>query len=168
MFTRLAVIVGALLLTAASVSAQSRDPFAVDFSANYDVVYHEAGVTTNVGAHFDIASTVTRDVPYLVVLGEVGVNHFDNGSVSSFLGGARLRFPNQSPRVLPFAQLLVGLYHCGVCDLNDFALQAGAGLDFKTGHAVRVRAQIDVRHVFDPFSFNSVRASAGLVLPLNR
>src|SRR4029077_15712714 len=106
MSTRLIVILGALVLAASSASAQSRDPFAADFSANYDVVYHETGATSNVGAHFDLASTITRDVPYLVLLGEVGVNHFDAGSVSSFLGGARLRFPNASPTVLPFAQVI--------------------------------------------------------------
>ncbi len=168
MSIRLVVVFAALLLTARTVSAQSRDPFAADFSANYDFVYHEPGATSNVGAHFDIASTITRDVPYLVVLGEVGVNHFDGGSVASFLGGARLRFANASPTVLPFAQVLLGLYHCGVCNTNDFALQAGGGLDFKTGRAVRVRAQIDWRRIFDTVGVNGVRASLGIVLPLNR
>jgi hypothetical protein len=168
MSVRLILFAGILLLAGSSASAQSRDPFAVDFSANYDVIYHEPGVTSNVGAHFDIASTITRDVPYLVLVGEIGANHFDAGTVSSFLGGARLRFPNASQSVLPFAQLLLGLYHCGVCGINDFALQGGAGLDFKTGRAVRIRTQLDVRHVFDTSSFNSVRVSAGVVLPLNR
>ena len=168
MSTRLIVILSTLLLAASSASAQSRDPFAADFSANYDFVYHEPGATSNVGAHFDIASTVTRDVPYLVVLGEVGVNHFDGGSVASFLGGARLRFPNASPTVLPYAQVLVGLYHCGVCNLNDFALQAGGGLDFKTGRALRIRAQVDWRRIFDTVGVNGVRASIGVVFPLNQ
>jgi len=168
MSVRLILFAGILLLTGSSASAQSRDPFAVDFSANYDVIYHESGVTSNVGVHVDIASTITRDVPYLVLVGEIGANHFDAGTVSSFLGGARLRFPNASQSVLPFAQLVLGLYHCGPCASNDFALQGGAGLDFKAGRTVRIRTQLDVRHVFDTFGFNSVRASAGVVLPLNR
>ena len=168
MSTRLIVILSTLLLAASSASAQSRDPFAADFSANYDFVYHEPGATSNLGAHFDIASTVTRDVPYLVVLGELGINHFDGGSVASFLGGARLRFPNASPTVLPYAQVLVGLYHCGVCNENDFALQAGGGLDFKTGHAVRIRGQVDWRRIFATVGVNGVRASIGVVLPLNQ
>src|SRR5947207_14995682 len=108
------VLAGVLFVSVHPAFAQSRDPYFTTFSANYDFVYHEPGATSNVGAHFDIASTITRDVPYLVVLGEVGVNHFDGGSVASFLGGARLRFANASPTVLPFALVLLGLYHSGV------------------------------------------------------
>ena len=162
---------GTLLLAASSVSAQSVDPYAATFSANYDLVYHELGDTSNLGAHFDVASTVTRDVPYLVVVGEVGVNHFTDANVSSFLGGARLRLPNAAPRVLPFGQVLLGLYHCGACDINDFAIQFGGGVDVKLArnNDVRIRGQIDVRHMFDSIEdFNAVRLSVGVVVPLNR
>jgi hypothetical protein len=43
-------------------------------------------------------------------------------------------------------------------------------VDFRTASpSVRVRVQVDVRHVFDSVSsFNAVRLSAGIVLPLNR
>src|SRR5262245_40436238 len=164
--------IGALVLLAAtSSSAQSRDPYFATVGANYDLVYHETGETSGVGAHFDIASTVKRDVPFLGVMGEIGVNHFDRGTVSDFMGGARLRFPNASPRVLPFGQFLLGLYHCGICNINDFAIQGGGGLDFKAvpSGAIRIRAQLDFRHVFDDVqSFSPVRASAGVVIPLNR
>jgi hypothetical protein len=153
------------------VSAQSVDPYAATFSANYDLVYHELGDTSNLGAHFDVGSTITRDVPYLVVVGEAGVNHFTDANVSSFLGGARLRLPNAAPRLLPFAQVLLGLYHCGACDINDFALQVGGGLDVKLArhNDVRIRGQVDVRHMFDSVEdFNAVRVSVGVVVPLNR
>ncbi len=162
---------GLLLVAASSVSAQSVDPYASTFSASYDLVYHELGDTSNLGAHFDIASTVTRNAPYLAVVGEVGVNHFSDATVSSFLGGARLRLPNAAPRVLPFAQFLLGLYHCGACEINDFAIQGGAGLDVKLArnNDVRVRGQVDVRHMFDSVDdFNAVRLSIGIVVPLNR
>ena len=61
----LTLLAGALLLTASSASAQSRDPYFTTFSANYDVVYHETDATSNAGAHFDVASTFKRDVPFI-------------------------------------------------------------------------------------------------------
>lgn len=159
------------IIAAAPVSAQSVDPFHTTFSGNYDLVYHELGDTSNLGAHFDIASTVTRDIPYLVVLGEVSVDHFNDANVSSYLGGARLRLPNIGTSALPFAQFGAGLYHCGPCAINDFAIQGGAGIDFKLAYSnlFRIRAQVDVRHMFDSVQdFNAVRVAFGIVMPLNR
>jgi len=158
-------------LAATSSSAQSSDPYFATASANYDFVYHETGNTSAAGAHFDIASTVKRDVPFLGVMGEIGFNSLDVGTVSSYMGGLRLRFPNASATVLPFGQFVLGLYHCGICNVNDFAIQGGGGLDFKAvpSGAIRIRAQVDFRHVFDDVqSFSPVRASAGVVIPLNR
>ena len=160
-----------VLLAATSSSAQSPDPYFATVGANYDLVYHETGETSGVGAHVDIAGTIKRDVPFLGAMGEIGVNHFDRGTVSDFMGGARLRLPNASLRVLPFAQFLLGLYHCGICNVNDFAIQGGGGLDFKlaASNDIRIRAQLDVRHVFDDVQgFTPVRVSAGVVFPLNR
>jgi hypothetical protein len=159
----------ALFVFVRPASAQSSDPYFTTFSANYDIVYHETGATSNAGAHFDVASTLKRDAPFVGPVGEVGFNHFDTGTVASVMGGLRVR-ANTDYYVLPYAQVLVGLYHCGVCDINDFSLQGGAGVDFRTASpSVRVRVQVDVRHVFDSASsFNAVRLSAGIVLPLNR
>ena len=72
-------------------SAQSRDPFFTDFSANYDIVYHEPDSTSHAGAHFDVASTFKRDVPFIGPVGEVGFNHFDGGTVADVMGGVRIR-----------------------------------------------------------------------------
>lgn len=158
-----------VLLGAGSVSAQSRDPYFTDFSANYDVVYHEPNVTSNAGAHVDMASTWKRDSPFIGPVGEVGFNHFDGATVVSAMGGLRVR-ANVDSRILPFAQVVLGLYHCGVCDINDFALQGGGGVDFgMTNRAFRIRAQFDVRRVFDQYlNFNGARFSLGVVLPLNK
>ena len=158
-----------LLVTVHPALAQSRDPYFTTFSANYDFVYHEPGATSNAGAHFDVASTWKRDVPFIGPVGEVGFNHFDGGTIVSLMGGLRVR-ANTDYFVLPYGQFTVGLYHCGVCDLNDFALQGGAGLDFRTSSRnVRIRVQFDIRHVFDSArSFNAERLSAGIVLPLNK
>jgi len=159
-----------LVSLAAPAFAQSRDPFFSDVSANFDFVYHQQDTTSNLGAHFDFARTIKRDVPFLSVMGEIGVNHFDDANVSSYLAGVRLRFPNASPRVLPFAQIIGGLYHCGPCDVNDFATQLGGGVDIKMPkNNWRIRAQLDWRHIFDEFEdANAVRVSAGVVLPLNK
>jgi hypothetical protein len=169
MRTRLVfLLTGLVLLTAGLASAQSRDPFFTDFSASYDI-YHEPDSTSGAGVHFDLASTLKRDVPFIGPVGEVGFNHFDGGTVADFMGGLRIR-ANTDYFFLPFAQGLVGLYHCGVCDVNDFALQLGGGVDFRTASpSIRIRVQFDYRRVFDSVDgFNGERFSAGVVLPLNR
>ena len=139
------LLAGVLSVSANPALAQSRDPYFTTFSANYDFVYHEPGATSNAGAHFDVASTWKRDVPFIGPVGEVGFNHFDGGTIVSLMG-------------------------CGVCDVNDFALQGGAGLDFRTSSPnVRIRVQFDIRLAFDsPSGFNAERLSVGVVLPLNK
>jgi hypothetical protein len=167
--TRIAVLtVGFLFTLVHSSYAQSRDPYFTDFSANYDFIYHETGDTSNAGAHFDIASTLKRDAPFIGPVGEIGFNHFEGGTVSSYMGGLRIR-ANTDYWVLPYAQFVIGLYHCGACDINAFALQGGAGVDFRTESPnIRIRVQFDVRHVFATEGFNAERLSAGIVLPLNK
>jgi len=93
MRTRLLLFVAPLVLAASTVSAQSRDPYFATFTAAYDLIYHEFGETSALGGHFDIASTIKRDIPFLSLAGEVGINHFDGANVTSFLGGPRLRLP---------------------------------------------------------------------------
>lgn len=174
MHTRLVLPLAGLLmlLAAGSAAAQSRDPYFSTFSANYDVVYHEEDATSHAGAHFDFASTFKRDIPFIGPVIEVGFNHFDGGTVVDVMGGARLRIPDNSYVVLPYAQVIGGLYHCGVCNINDFAIQGGAGVDFRvSGGDYRIRLQVDARHVFEPspfIGFNGVRFSVGVVLPLNK
>ncbi len=167
---RLVLFAAAILFVSVPpASAQSRDPFFTDFSANYDIVYHESGLTSHAGAHVDVASTSKRDVPYIGPVGEFGFNHFDDGTIVSLMGGLRIR-ANTDFWLLPFGQFIVGLWHCGVCDANHFALQPGGGVDFRTGNPnVRIRVQFDFRHVFNEVDgFNAERFSAGVVLPLNR
>ena len=170
MRTRFVVLLACVLFVSVHPAfAQSRDPYFTTFSANYDFVYHEPGDTSNAGAHFDVASTWKRDVPFIGPVGEVGFNHFDGGTIVSLMGGVRVR-ANTDYFVLPYGEFTLGLYHCGVCDVNDFALQGGGGLDFRTSSPnVRIRVQFDIRHVFDSVSgFNAERLSAGVVLPLNK
>ena len=163
------LLAGVLFACVYPASAQSRDPYFSTFSANYDVVYHEPSATSNAGAHFDLASTFKRDVPFIGPVAEFGFNHFEGGTVASVMGGVRVR-ANTNRYVLPYGEVILGLYHCGVCGINDFALQGGGGVDFRTASPnVRIRVQFDVRHVFDEVSgFNAERLSAGIVLPLNK
>jgi len=160
--------VGFLFMFVHAASAQSRDPYFSTLSVNYDAIYHEPAATSHAGAHVDVASTWKRDAPFVGPVGEFGFNHFDGGNVVSVMGGLRVR-ANTDYWLLPYAQLLAGLYHCGVCGIDDFALQGGGGLDFRTGSPdVRIRIQVDVRRVFASPGFNAARLSAGIVLPLNK
>jgi len=167
MTTRLAVLtVGILFTLVSAASAQSRDPYFTDLSANYDFIYHEPGATSNAGAHFDVASTFKRTPPFIGPVGEVGFNHYEGNTVVDVMGGLRIR-ANTDYWILPYAQFLAGLAHC--CGVNDFALQGAGGLDFRTGSPdIRIRLQVDFRHVFDTEGFNAARVSAGIVLPLNK
>src|SRR5258708_36089292 len=97
------LLVAALLVLVRPASAQSRDPYFSTFSANYDVVYHEPGATSNAGAHFDVASTFKRDVPFIGPVGEFGFNHFDGRTVASVMGGVRVR-ANTDYYVLPYVE----------------------------------------------------------------
>jgi len=56
------------------------------------------------GGHFDVATTIKHHEPFLSLAGEIGINHFEDANVSSFLGGPRLRLPNINQNLLPFAQ----------------------------------------------------------------
>src|SRR5713226_586741 len=88
------LITVALVLVARVVSAQSTGPYATTFSANLDVAYHETlDFDSHVGAHFDVAWTVKRDVPLLAVVGEAGVNHFADATAATILAGVRVRIP---------------------------------------------------------------------------
>src|SRR4030081_3414582 len=112
MKTRFVLLLASVLFVSVHPAfAQSRDPYFTTFSANYDIVYHEDNATSHAGAHFDVASTFKRDVPFIGPVGEVGFNHFDGGTVVSVMGGARVRIPDNSRRVLPYAQVIGGLYH---------------------------------------------------------
>jgi hypothetical protein len=170
MRTRLLLLVSTFVLAASSVSAQSRDPYFATLTPSYDLIYHELGETSVFGAHIDVARTIKRDLPYLTLAGEFGINHFEDATVTSYLGGLRLRLPNIGDNLLPFVQGFAGLYHCGACHISDFALQGGGGVDFRWHRSseIRIRTALDFRHMFDELEdFNAVRLSVGLVFPLH-
>jgi hypothetical protein len=66
------------------------------------------------------------------------------------------------------ATLLVGLYHCGVCKENDSAFQIGVASFVDSQWGLRLRAQLDVRHIFPALvGFDGLRFASGIVLPMN-
>ena len=98
------------------------------------------------------------------VVGDFGLNKFDGATVTSYLGGLRLKY-NLNDRVSPFGQFLFGVEHC--CEFTDTALQPGFGVDFAINPTLNVRAQVDFRSVrFDGGSTNSQRYTFGVSLPL--
>ena len=164
------IVCSCLMLVTRAAFAQPAGAYSTTLSANIDVAYHETRLDTTAGAHVDVAGTFKRDVPRVEIVGEAGFNHFTNTTVASVLGGARVRIPIEDRRFLPFAEAMLGLYHCSACNENDLALQAGGGVDFVVPHrsAFRLRAQLDFRHVFaGGAGFDAVRLSGGIVLPLN-
>ena len=170
MKTRLIIFCASLvLLSARSVAAQSADPYAASVSANYDLIYQQQSDVSTVGAHFDGAWAPKQSLPVFGIVGEFGANHFKNLTVTSAMGGARARIPVPDERFMPFVQMLVGLYHCGPCSENDVALQIGGGVDFRMpSHRMRLRAQVDVRHVFPAaVGFDGFRLAGGIVMPFH-
>ena len=82
-----------------------------------------------------------------------------------------MRLATVDNNLLPFVSGFAGLYHCGVCEINDFALQLGGGVDWRARRSsdLRIRTQFDWRHMFDSFvDFDAVRLSVGVVFPLNK
>lgn len=160
-------VIGSCLLAASllfvGASSASAQDGGTTVSANYDFVYHEFNETSAAGAHFDVA----KSVGVFDVVGEIGFNHFDGATTSSYSAGARWALPG-SAKAAPFVQLLAGAWHC--CDETDFHLQPGVGVDFATSSALTIRGQVDLRHIFlsDIDDENAVRASVGVVFNLGR
>jgi hypothetical protein len=128
--------------------------------ASYDVLYHEFSDTSAAGVHFDVA----KSVGMVSAVGEIGFNHFDGATVSSFLAGGRWGLPSSNAKLSPFVQVLVGAWRCGACDLTELALQPGFGVDFMTSKMYKIRGQVDLRHIFSDFDDeNAYRLSVGAV-----
>ena len=155
---------------ASSASAQSRDPFFTTFSAYYDLVYHELNDTSNLGAHFESRrpSSAASHSSHSSRKSASIISTMRTCRHSWWVHGCAWRMrAHECCRTSSYA----GLYHCGACDITDFAISGGGGVDFKLArnNNVRIRTQVDVRHMFDDVeSFNAVRFSLGVVLPLNK
>jgi len=137
----------------------------VTFGLSYDVFYREFEETSVAGVHIDVA----KPFGMLAGVGEIGFNHFGGATVSSFMGGGRLVFPHgTSSKIEPAVQVLLGAWRC--CEERDFAIQPGFIVDFPYSRNLKIRGQIDLRHIFfsDFQDENAIRLSAGIVLNLGK
>jgi hypothetical protein len=163
----LATLFAGLGLTIVSATpALAQTPADWTFGALYDVVFHAGSETSSVGAHFDVARQVQQltnsDVQ---ALGEIGFNHFEGATFSSFLVGGRWT-GHVNPKTSPFLQLLLGLNH--VSESSDFAIQPGVGVDYAWSPNLTLRAQLDFRRVFfEGSGETATRFGIGVVVPFN-
>jgi hypothetical protein len=146
-----------LLATAAPVFAQGTVGAGLSF-------LHDDGATAT-GFTIDYASVKpATDKATFGFVGDFGLNKFDGGTVTSYLGGVRVAIPGNA-KVKPFAQFVLGAEHAG--GETDFALQPGAGVDFVVSPTLDVRVQIDFRNVrFDGGSVNGQRYTFGVAIPI--
>lgn len=170
------LLLGVGMVTPAAAQATRQSPDAQPTSANeydlsagvlYDFVMNEYSQTSNVGLHVDVAKRFLQGRKMNVAgVGEIGFNHFEDATLSSYLGGVRFA-GNYSRKFQPFAQVLLGVEHC--CSATNFAIQPGAGIDIPWKPQFAIRGQVDWRHVNNDFDdADGLRIAVGVVFPLNR
>jgi hypothetical protein len=160
-------LLGVGVTTARAQQPTSSEAYDLSASAIYDLVLNENNDASNVGIHFDVAKRFLEgDKMSASGVGEIGFNHFENATLSNYMGGIRFA-GNYNPKFQPFVQFLVGIERC--CDNSDFAMQTGGGVDIPWKNAFAARVQLDWRHV-DRAVDNSdgLRIGVGVVFPLNR
>lgn len=133
-------------------------------AANYDVLLHELTENSSLGGHGDVAKFFGS----VGVMGEVGVNHFNQATVVTLAPGVRYRFvTGTNAKIRPAAQVVFGLWHCGACETNASFLQGGGLLDYATSDSMAIRVQFDVRRIFFDFGGETAeRVAVGLVWTL--
>jgi hypothetical protein len=150
------LVFGLLLL--ASRAAHAQGP-SLTLGASYDAFYREFGFNTSIGGHADVGVRLAQG---LDVVGEFGLNHYDDGTVTSYQGGVRGEFiASKNRKVSAFGQFLLGAWHC--CGVTEFMLQPGGGVDINVGLPFDIRAAYDYRHLFFSPTESSQRVSAGIV-----
>ena len=148
---------GVLVLMAAARVASAQTTVA----ANYDLLLHELSENSSLGGHGDIATAWGP----IDVLGEVGVNHFNQATVITLAPGVRYRFDvGTDEKWQPAVQAVFGWWHCGACDTNASFLQGGGLVDYAWSDDMKFRVQFDVRRIFFDFGGETAeRVSVGVV-----
>jgi hypothetical protein len=166
----------ALLLAPTIAAAQEeKGNFAVSYSLLHDFELEETfpvGWLVALTGHF---------TPNFAFVGEVGGSYktidFDGDDVSfrvySFLGG--VKFQSREASFTPFAQALLGAAVAGVSFAGEsesttaFAVQPGAGIDFRLNDSLSMRLQGDYRFITsEGESSNEFRFAVGIVFPFGR
>jgi len=154
-----------LLLSAAPSRAQG----SVDVSAGYSYFHEGSGANLNMNG---ISGSVAYNpIPFMGVVGDIGVYHASPGGVSvntyTFLFGPRVYFKNPS-KVTPFAQFLVGGAHgtvSGAPSVTDFAYSFGGGVDVPVLPHLALRPQVDYVGIRDSgTTTNCARVSISAVV----
>ena len=161
------VLIGLSATPASAQQSTSSDDYDLSVGTLYDVALNEYSQSSNVGMHLDVAKRFLRgDSMSVSGVGEIGFNHFESETLSSYLGGIRFA-GNYSQKFSPFAQMLLGGEHC--CDDTNFAIQTGGGVDIPWKTQFAFRAQVDWRHVSNEGDdADGLRVGIGVVFPLNR
>jgi hypothetical protein len=151
----LCLVVASLFLVGTG-SAAAQD---ATVSANYDIIYHEFEETSFIGVHVDAAKSFGR----IAAVGEIGFNHLESRTDTSFAGGGRYVIPHSAgSRIQPAVQVLLGLWRCGACDVKRPFIQPGLLVDIPSSDRFRIRVQFDVRRIFFDFGGeNAQRLSVG-------
>ena len=159
------------LLAAAPVAAQDRKG---DVAFSYSILHdNDLEETFPTGWAFAVNSNLNE---IFGVVGEIGGNYktmdiFGTDvdlSVHTFMGGPRFR--SERGKIVPFAQVLLGLARGSYSVLGesdsetDFAWQPGGGVDFAVTDRFAVRVQGDYRIINSEESVNEFRFSVGGVL----
>jgi hypothetical protein len=133
-------------------------------AANYDPLLHELTENSSLGGHGDVAKFFGS----FGVMGEVGVNHFDQATVITLAPGVRYRFATGTDaKIRPAAQVVFGWWHCGACETSASFLQGGGLVDYATSDSMAIRVQFDVRRIFFDFGGETAeRIGVGVVWTL--
>jgi hypothetical protein len=158
------------LAVMAPAAAQAQQPTQPATGGNDSTMLASAGLTfmnvsesTGIGVAGNILfnTLTTTGNGRIGVVGDLGINHFDGGTVTTVMGGGRYTF-NTSGKVVPYGQFVVGLVHC--CGDTDFEPGLGFGVDVAWRPNLNFRGEIS-------FIFGDADATRfffGVSLPLNK
>jgi hypothetical protein len=160
-------IVKSLFVCTALIAATAGTAFAQD-TVGAGVSFYDDEIETGVGFNLDYGKAVIdRDQAAFAVVGEFGLNRFEEATATSYLGGVRVQ-GKLANRVLPYGQFLIGAEHC--CESTNLALQPGFGVDVAINPYLNVRAQVDFRNVRYEDDINETyqRYTVGISIPVGR
>jgi hypothetical protein len=163
-------LVGAALVLALAAPAAAQQPTRPVTGGDEQTMLVGAGLTfmdfgssTGVGfaANALFNALKVTDNGRIGIVGDLGWDHFDGGSVTSVMGGARYTF-NTSGKVLPYGQFLVGIVHNP--SNTNFDPGLGFGADIAWRPTLNVRGEI--QWFFDDVT--ATRFFIGVSLPVNK
>lgn len=122
--------------------------------------YGDTGIGFAANALFNALSSSDRG--RLGIVGDLGLNTFDGGTVVTVMGGPRYTF-NTSGKVLPYGQFLIGILRSP--GDTDFSPSLGVGADIAWKPNLNFRAELSF--FFQEFD-DPVRFFFGVSLPVNK